>query len=242
MLPDIKIASPCAASWESMTGDDRSRHCSACDRHVYNFAAMTTAEIEQLIAAGNGERLCGRLYRRADGTVLTSDCPVGLRMRIRRVSRRLSTALAAAISLAFTVKALPQDDSMMGDIAVAQSGVSLSVVHQEVPVVRAQIKIIDLKSNRQVATGESDAAGRFSLALTPGYYRVLVEKIGLVSHDVAVSIQPHQMRPVTVNLPDRSFLMGIVALPAKKVDAVAGQATAGGKIAPQLVHPWGLAR
>jgi hypothetical protein len=134
MLPDVRIASPCTASWESMTGNDRSRHCSECNRNVYNFAEMTSAEIEQLIAASNGERLCGRMYRRTDGTILTSDCPVGLQARIRHVSRRLSVALAAVMSVSWIASASPQqDNSMMGDVAIAQSGVNLSVVHNENP-------------------------------------------------------------------------------------------------------------
>jgi hypothetical protein len=44
--------------------------------------------------------LCVRLYRRADGTVLTRDCPVGLRQRLRRLAwRALALASSAAASL-----------------------------------------------------------------------------------------------------------------------------------------------
>src|SRR5688572_18299741 len=78
LLDSIQIASPCTASWEAMTGDDRSRFCSECRLSVYNIAAMTREEAEALIVEKEG-RLCARIYRRADGTVLTRDCPVGLR-------------------------------------------------------------------------------------------------------------------------------------------------------------------
>jgi hypothetical protein len=214
MLPEIRIASPCTASWESMTGDDRSRHCSECNRNVYNFAAMTSTEIEQLIAASNGDRLCGRLYRRDDGTILTSDCPVGLRVRIRRVSRRLSAALVAAISFACTAKAVPQQDtSMLGDVAVAQSGFNLFAVHNESPVGEAQITVIDPKSHKIVATGKTDDAGKFGLAIAPGEYTILVQRIGLVSQSVPVSIKQYEMQQVTAKLQNRNFTMGIVAIP-----------------------------
>ncbi len=43
-----------------------------------NFAAMTDQEAVKLIEETQG-RLCGQIYRRKDGTILTQDCPVGLR-------------------------------------------------------------------------------------------------------------------------------------------------------------------
>lgn len=74
VLDDIRIATPCNASWEDMPGDDRVRFCWACSRSVYNIAALTSDEAAALIAGREG-RLCARLFRRADGTVVTADCP-----------------------------------------------------------------------------------------------------------------------------------------------------------------------
>ena len=87
MLDNIRIASPCSARWEDMTGDERARFCGQCNKHVYNFSSMTQAEVESLIREKEG-RLCGRIYRRRDGRVLTADCEVGVerkRNRIRQV-------------------------------------------------------------------------------------------------------------------------------------------------------------
>jgi hypothetical protein len=39
-LDEIEIATPCPASWEAMTGDDRSRFCGQCRLNVYNLSAM----------------------------------------------------------------------------------------------------------------------------------------------------------------------------------------------------------
>lgn len=72
----LKIASPCPASWDDMEGDDRVRFCPECELNVYNIASMTEAEAVELIAEREG-RVCVRLYQREDGTVLTRDCPVG---------------------------------------------------------------------------------------------------------------------------------------------------------------------
>lgn len=77
-LNNLRIAAPCDMAWESMAGDERVRHCTLCSLNVYNFAEMTRDEIRALLLRTEG-RVCGRLYRRADGTLLTSDCPTGLR-------------------------------------------------------------------------------------------------------------------------------------------------------------------
>jgi hypothetical protein len=96
-LPTIQVASPCDAPWEAMPGDDRTRLCPQCSRRVYNLAALSRREAEELFRQTEG-RLCVRLYRRADGTVLTSDCPVGL-WRLRRTAA-LVAGTAAALLLA----------------------------------------------------------------------------------------------------------------------------------------------
>src|SRR5215471_14218962 len=95
---NIRIASPCSADWDKMSGDDRVRHCMECNLNVYNFSAMTQTEVERLLGASQG-RICARFYRRADGTILTQDCPRGLRAVVRRVSRIAGTALSAVMSV-----------------------------------------------------------------------------------------------------------------------------------------------
>lgn len=75
-INSLQVATPCPARWEDMAGDDRARFCRHCQKHVYNFSTMTTTEVEQLVLAQEGN-LCGRMYRRKDGTVLTADCPTG---------------------------------------------------------------------------------------------------------------------------------------------------------------------
>src|SRR5689334_9195454 len=95
LVQQIQIASPCPASWEQMEGDDRKRFCYQCKLHVYNFSAMTTEEGEELIRQTEG-RLCGRIYQRADGTIITADCPVGL-ARLRQRTRWVIARVAAAV-------------------------------------------------------------------------------------------------------------------------------------------------
>ncbi len=96
-LDNMSVASPCTAAWEDMDGDDRTRHCSSCTKNVYNISEMTRGEAEALIKEKEGH-LCVRFYRRHDGTVLTDDCPVGLRA-IRAGCRKVATAAASLLAL-----------------------------------------------------------------------------------------------------------------------------------------------
>jgi hypothetical protein len=82
-----------------MSGDERSRHCASCDKPVFNIAGMTGAEAEALLrTATGGHGLCVRFYRRADGTVMTADCPVGI-AALRAKARRTAVRIAAAVGL-----------------------------------------------------------------------------------------------------------------------------------------------
>ncbi|MGL4550509.1 MAG: hypothetical protein ACRC33_04930 [Gemmataceae bacterium] len=84
LLDDIRIASPCSARWDDMAGDVRARHCGACDRTVYDLSRLTAGQAADLIREKEGS-LCVRLFRRADGRVLTANCPVGLGDQLRRL-------------------------------------------------------------------------------------------------------------------------------------------------------------
>jgi hypothetical protein len=102
-LDQIKVASPCSMRWEDMTpvGDGLTvRHCASCSLNVHNLSAMKRGEAEALVVNAQG-RLCGAFFRRADGTVLTRDCPVGLRAARARAAR-LVGRLAAAVGLMLT--------------------------------------------------------------------------------------------------------------------------------------------
>jgi len=101
LLDDIRVASPCDAKWEEMTGDDQSRYCNHCDKHVYNLSALTADAALQLVREKEGN-LCGRFYRRADGTVLTADCPVGVHHRVRRKRRLALLGGSLATLLSFS--------------------------------------------------------------------------------------------------------------------------------------------
>jgi hypothetical protein len=120
-LEDVRIASPCSANWGEMTGDERVRFCGKCEKNVYNLSAMSRDEAEALLQKSEG-RLCVRFYQRADGTVMTSDCSIGVRRkRVRRLAV-LAAGVGAAGALASMTAERPEMRQMgavarMGDSA-----------------------------------------------------------------------------------------------------------------------------
>jgi hypothetical protein len=84
-LDDVQVASPCTADWDKMVGDDRKRFCESCGESVYNVSALTRQEAEGLVGRTDG--VCIRFFRRTDGTVMTTDCPVGKRrVRLKQIA------------------------------------------------------------------------------------------------------------------------------------------------------------
>lgn len=96
-LNRVTVAAPCSAGWDRMRGNERIRFCEQCSLNVYNLSAMSKSEAETLIMQAEG-RLCVRYYRRADGTILTNNCPVGLHALKRRVTKTASGIFAAFAS------------------------------------------------------------------------------------------------------------------------------------------------
>ena len=99
-LNNIKIASPCPADWNEMYGDDRKRFCGDCKLNVYNLSGMTLDEAEMLVTNAEG-RLCVRYFQRADGTIITADCPVGW-AKVKARTKVYATAVASMLVALFS--------------------------------------------------------------------------------------------------------------------------------------------
>jgi hypothetical protein len=97
LLSRVRVARPCPARWDAMRGDERSRLCGMCGKSVYDLSAMTAREAVELIRRREG-RMCVAFFRRADGTVLTSDCPLSWRA-LRRRWAAISALLAGLVGL-----------------------------------------------------------------------------------------------------------------------------------------------
>ena len=130
-LDDVKVAAPCPADWDSMVGGERVRFCGQCQLNVYNLSGMSRRKAEALVSSTEG-RLCVRFYRRADGSVLTRDCPVGLRALKRRASRLARATLSAALGFLSGVglnlawsQGGPLERLTMGAVAVGEPVVTI---------------------------------------------------------------------------------------------------------------------
>lgn len=108
-LDTLRIAKLRPARWEDMPGDARVRHCALCKKNVHNLSAWMRAEAGARISESEGTP-CVRLYQRAGGTILTADCPVGVKAWRRSVAGVIVAATwIAAIAAAGTPRPGPSE-------------------------------------------------------------------------------------------------------------------------------------
>jgi len=95
LVQNLRVGTPCPMKWDDLEGQGAKRWCGECRLNVFDFSQMTGGEIGDLVANTEG-RLCGRMVRRGDGTVVTKDCgPVrSTRRRLGRVAALLAATLA----------------------------------------------------------------------------------------------------------------------------------------------------
>jgi hypothetical protein len=182
-MPTLRIASPCSASWENMPGTDRVRHCAQCNLDVYNFSEMTPLETNQIVAARTG-RLCARFYQRADGTMLTENCPVEFRAVVLRGARVAAAALAALITIApAKARAVPaQSGSSSLQMQSAQDGLKLQVRDPSgAGISSAAVSLVNTKTGQRLEL-TTDAIGELTLPdLLAGSYDLVVTANGFSS-------------------------------------------------------------
>ncbi len=94
-----------------MEGDHVVRFCGECKKNVYDLRYMSRAEGEALLLK-SGEA-CVRMARRADGTVITADCPVGRADQRKKAAAvaAVGAGLIAATALLWKVRSEPPPSS-----------------------------------------------------------------------------------------------------------------------------------
>ncbi len=134
LAESVIIDTPCTADWNEMTGSESVRFCHSCKLNVYNIAQFSDSEAQEIFAQNlNGNRMCTRIYRRPDGTVMTDNCPRALR-RLRDWRNRTFAAVAKVAALAtLTLSAnLPGAASNDKEKAAPQPSKSKSTALQSV--------------------------------------------------------------------------------------------------------------
>lgn len=204
VLDRVTIPIRCDADWSAMPGDDRVRHCGVCDKNVYNLSAMTRREAERLVA-GTGGRMCARIYRRPDGTVLTQNCVQGIRGLSERFTRRIGWAVPVILG-AFPLAAQPPAQSPAPLVQVQNAPVSgASISGQVSDVAEAPIpnSIVELKekgavSGTKISSGP-DGSFRFA-GLQPGIYVLTIEHPGFTNFQKELMISANQAVKVDAQL------------------------------------------
>jgi hypothetical protein len=191
-LDRLYVSSPCDADWESMPGNEQVRFCNQCDLNVYNISALTRKQAEKLIVETEGH-LCAKLYRRMDGTVITRDCPIGIRAIRRRVSRVANAALGAILGIFVNQTSVWAEDGhknckhytvrIIRSHTTQTTALILGTVSTELKerIPGAKVTIISEETRREY-TSKTDAEGKYRFSsLQAGLYSIVVESPGFAS-------------------------------------------------------------
>lgn len=129
VLPNIRVASPCPADWNAMTGDERIRACGSCNKNVYNLSTLTREEAEALILEKEG-RLCVRYFQRKDGTILLKDCSIGITQKRKRrvIAIGVAALLGGGVFAAIKLTRSPGTGNSAFDVPASLDQLTTSVI------------------------------------------------------------------------------------------------------------------
>jgi hypothetical protein len=195
-----------------MQGNDRVRHCTECNLNVYNFAAMTDLEVERLIAKTRG-RLCARIYRRADGTILTQNCPVGLRTHIKKISRIAGAALSAAMSVTFAwaqAKTPPKQAIVKSE---GQASLKVTATNGLGTVIPNAKIILENTFTHQKFGGFTNAGGVLTFSQIPaGEYKLSGEAPAFASSRGNLVLRSDETQKMEIVLKEGNLQMGVMVV------------------------------
>jgi hypothetical protein len=247
-LDNLSVATPCPKAWADMAGDDRVRFCDQCSLNVYNLAELTEKETQNLILSSGG-RICGRLFRRADGTVLTKDCPVGLQALRKRISRKTAAVFATLLGLSSTIFAQHQSDkdrcqqqvriTKAQNVAPEEARLWGTVYDPAGAVIpRATVLVKNTKTGVSTAALANDdgqftfaslTEGNYSLTITLSPFKSLTIKDLVLEKKAALNID------ITLELSGVEVVGLLIAKPSM-IDLPPGSFTISGDLLTRLPH------
>jgi len=204
-INSLRVASPCPMNWENMSGDELTRFCDLCSLNVYNISEMSEREVQTLVAKSEG-RICARIYKRADGTVLTRNCPVGFRAYQKRVSRFAGAALATIMgicSIAFgqsdskkekVCKQIPQGKITREETKIELSFLKGTITDETGAVVPgATIKLVNEATKKEFSVSSDEdgeykfpnfAAGLFTIEFSAsGFTKYVIQSLKIEKNE-----------------------------------------------------------
>lgn len=219
-LETINLAFSCPMDWDKMIGNNQIRYCPECKLSVYNISSLSNVEATKLINS-NENRLCIKLYRRADGTVLTKDCSVGIRVIKKKITTNIVVASLAVLLCLSNTNAqtpikLPQTPqtpqssqlpqfSQKEDVKIEKSkALVVGMITDETGAVIAGAEIVFTQEavdpfnfSHKVTSSED---GIYSSFLPPGKYKVQVNACGFVSAIAEVEFKPQEKTNLEITL------------------------------------------
>lgn len=228
VLENIHVAAPCPVPWNRMSGDNRIRHCAECSLNVYNISEMTRAEAENLIRRHEG-CLCVRFFRRADGTILTRNCPRGLERITRRISRIAAALLTATMTVGSAFSQALSKNTQQTQENQGNTGVDLTVVDPTGALIpNAQVHLCGCKDHQKVDVSTDASGAAHILALSPGKYLVEIKASGFKSSRQNIKVQSQKMErlQVKLQLAPASVTVDVAAGPVETIGTVMGMITA----------------
>ena len=160
--------------------------------------------MQELIAGSRGKRLCARFYRRADGTILTKDCPWGLRAMKRKVSR-FGAAILTAVMGVTVAMARNKPRPATCDCSQSRqkdSGIKLTVVDQHGAVIPKAEITLTKKSSQEAISGVTGASGEWNQPkVAAGQYQVTVKSPGFRVFSSFIDVHDGALLRLKVMLP-----------------------------------------
>jgi len=207
-----------------MSGDEKKRFCSECDKFVYDFSRMTPRQVEAIVSI-HGGRMCARITRRPDGSLVTLEAPPVHPTVARRASPVINATLAAILGLGVPANALNIDISAAQLIVRSDADgksertpfgggdavVGGTVVDPNGAVIpNAVVKLIS-DAGAEIET-KTSSEGEFSFAKVPfGAYIMLVEAQRFYTHvnsNVIVDTPYDTRFEVTMKVNQKELVMG----------------------------------
>jgi hypothetical protein len=136
-LGTFALATPCTESWDAMKGSETVRHCERCALDVYDARKMTVAELDQHFSRGG--RVCLRLWVRFDGTLLTEDCPRGVKALVAYARERSQEELRRLIISSGGRPSLARRLWIPAVVALGVAGLAVALLREELSLTRERV-------------------------------------------------------------------------------------------------------
>ncbi len=207
-LNKISLAYPCPVRWEDMRGGERVRNCDSCSLQVFNTAELTEREVVDLISSRSDSRLCIRLHKRSDGTLITKNCPIGFRASVRRAAKFAGASISVLLGLfsigisqnkTFEPSAKTTISNRTNTNKIVIEGVVTDSNQAVIPA--ASIKVFSANGKKLIYRSKTDDQGGFKITFPmPGAFVLKFSSAGFDEKILEISLGSNEAKEMNVVL------------------------------------------